>query len=210
MIKIAFFDVDGTLLQLGSKEPSPKTVQALQKLRANGVLLCMATGRGYLSVPHFESVDFDIWLTFNGSYVRSKDTVLFKNPLDVDDKYRILQNLKQMHRAAAISNEHFIVTNGTDPDLAQYFSFGSEKLMVSDRFDALCEEEIYQIMCLQQRRIRADLTGDPRHTDHRMVGQGSGHYSTLLWQRKRRESHLGALRLFKGRSHCFWRWSKRY
>ena len=118
MIKIAFFDVDGTLLQLGSKEPSPKTVQALQKLRANGVLLCMATGRGYLSVPHFESVDFDIWLTFNGSYVRSKDTVLFKNPLDVDDKYRILQNLKQMHRAAAISNEHFIVTNGTDPDLA--------------------------------------------------------------------------------------------
>ena len=82
MIKIAFFDVDGTLLQLGSKEPSPKTVQALQKLRANGVLLCMATGRGYLSVPHFESVDFDIWLTFNGSYVRSKDTVLFKNPLD--------------------------------------------------------------------------------------------------------------------------------
>ena len=38
MIKIAFFDVDGTLLQLGSKEPSPKTVQALQKLRANGVL----------------------------------------------------------------------------------------------------------------------------------------------------------------------------
>ncbi|MFR9066895.1 MAG: hypothetical protein ACLVJH_08220 [Faecalibacterium prausnitzii] len=38
----------------------------------------MATGRGYLSIPHFEGVDFDIWLTFNGSYVRSKDTVLFK------------------------------------------------------------------------------------------------------------------------------------
>ena len=54
MIKIAFFDVDGTLLKLGSKEPSPKTVQALQQLQANGVLLCMATGRGYLSIPHFE------------------------------------------------------------------------------------------------------------------------------------------------------------
>ena len=147
MIKIAFFDVDGTLLKLGSKEPSPKTVQALQQLQANGVLLCMATGRGYLSIPHFEGVDFDIWLTFNGSYVRSKDTVLFKNPLDADDKHRILQNLKQMHRAAAISNEHFIVTNGTDPDLAQYFSFGSEKLVISEHFDALCEEEIYQIMC---------------------------------------------------------------
>ena len=62
------------MLKLGSKEPSPKTVQALQQLQANGVLLCMATGRGYLSIPHFEGVDFDIWLTFNGSYVRSKDT----------------------------------------------------------------------------------------------------------------------------------------
>ncbi len=65
MIKIAFFDVDGTLLKLGSKEPSPKTVQALQQLQANGVLLCMATGRGYLSIPQFEGVDYDIWLSSN-------------------------------------------------------------------------------------------------------------------------------------------------
>ena len=107
MIKIAFFDVDGTLLKLGSKVPSFQTVQTLQQLQAKGILLCMATGRGYLSVPHFEGVDFDLWLTFNGSYVRSKDAVISKNPLDADDKRRILHNLKQMHRAAAISNEHF-------------------------------------------------------------------------------------------------------
>lgn len=131
MIKIAFFDVDGTLLKLGSKGPSFQTVQTLQQLQAKGILLCMATGRGYLSVPHFEGVDFDLWLTFNGSYVRSKDAVISKNPLDADDKRRILHNLKQMHRAAAISNEHFIVTNGTDPDLEQYFSFGNEKLVIS-------------------------------------------------------------------------------
>ena len=131
MIKIAFFDVDGTLLKLGSKGPSFQTVQTLQQLQAKGILLCMATGRGYLSVPHFEGVDFDLWLTFNGSYVRSKDAVISKNPLDADDKRRILHNLKQMHRAAAISNEHFIVT----------------KLVISEHFDKLCEEDIYQIMC---------------------------------------------------------------
>ena len=147
MIKIAFFDVDGTLLRLGSKVPSFKTVQTLQQLQAKGILLCMATGRGYPSVPHFEGVDFDLWLTFNGSYVRSKDAVISKNPLDADDKRKILHNLKQMHRAAAISNEHFIVTNGTDPDLERYFSFGNEKLVISEHFDKLCEEDIYQIMC---------------------------------------------------------------
>ena len=88
MIKIAFFDVDGTLLKLGSKVPSFQTVQTLQQLQAKGILLCMATGRGYLSVPHFEGVDFDLWLTFNGSYVRSKDAVISKNPLDADDKHQ--------------------------------------------------------------------------------------------------------------------------
>ena len=32
-------------------------------------------------------------------------------------------------------------------DRAQYFSFGSEKLVISEHFDALCEVEIYQNMC---------------------------------------------------------------
>ena len=47
-IKIAFFDIDGTLLQLGKKIPSEKTVYALNELKKKGVLLCMATGRSSL------------------------------------------------------------------------------------------------------------------------------------------------------------------
>ena len=52
-----------------------------------------------------------------------------------------------MNRAIAISNEHFIVTNGTDPDLEQYFAFGSETMKIAPDFDDLCDEDIYQIMC---------------------------------------------------------------
>ena len=32
MIKIAFFDIDGTLLKMGCKEPTDKTVKALNSL----------------------------------------------------------------------------------------------------------------------------------------------------------------------------------
>ena len=53
MIKIAFFDVDGTLLKMGHKELSERTLHALTSLHQNGVKLCMATGRGYLSAPRF-------------------------------------------------------------------------------------------------------------------------------------------------------------
>lgn len=47
MIKIAFFDIDGTLLKFGEKEPSSKVVYTLNKLRENGIKICMATGKSY-------------------------------------------------------------------------------------------------------------------------------------------------------------------
>lgn len=76
MIKIAFFDIDGTLLKMGCKEPTDKTVKALNSLRQNGILLCMATGRGYLSIPEFKDITFDVLLTFNGSYVMAGEKII--------------------------------------------------------------------------------------------------------------------------------------
>ena len=147
MIKIVFFDVDGTLLKIGEKDISDKTLYALKNLQKKGILLCMATGRSYTEIPHFKGVDFDILLTFNGSYIVNNENVIYKNPLDHTDKNVMIQNLKKMNRAIAISNENTIVANGTDPDLEQYFSFGNVELIISDKFDEISKGEIYQIMC---------------------------------------------------------------
>ena len=43
-IKIIFFDIDGTLIDMQSKHISPRTVDALHRLRSNGIRLCIATG----------------------------------------------------------------------------------------------------------------------------------------------------------------------
>ena len=83
MIKIAFFDIDGTLLKMGCKEPTDKTVKALNSLHQNGILLCMATGRGYLSIPKFKDITFDVLLTFNGSYVMAGE----KSTLNLEMKH---------------------------------------------------------------------------------------------------------------------------
>ena len=164
MIKIAFFDVDGTLLKMGHKELSERTRYALTALRQNGVKLCMATGRGYLSAPRFPGIDFDALLTFNGSYVKVGDEIIFKCPLDREDKLQILQNLKDMHRAAAISNEHFIITNGTDPDLEQYFRFGNEMLIIDKQFDERAREDIYQMMCSCREEEYGQILEGTHHT----------------------------------------------
>ena len=147
MIKIAFFDVDGTLLRLGHKELSANTAAALRQLHQNGIILCMATGRCYTGVPHFDGND-----------------IIFKNPINEHDKYQIISNLKQMNRAIAISNEHMIVTNGTDPDLEQYFAFGSEKLKIADNFDEISRTDIYQIMCSCQKDEHSQILSGAPHS----------------------------------------------
>ncbi|WP_018142713.1 HAD family hydrolase [Alloscardovia criceti] len=164
MIKIAFFDVDGTLLKMGHKDPSDKTIFALQQLRKNGVLICMATGRGYPAVPQFEGIEFDILLTFNGSYVRNKEQVIFSMPLDQEDKFTIVKNLTAMNRAAAVSTESEIVANGTDDALKQYFAFGSEDLVVSADFDRICAEKVFQMMCSATEAEYEQVLKGTRHT----------------------------------------------
>lgn len=58
-VKIAFFDIDVTLLPLGVREPSTKIVYTLKELQRNGVILCMATGRGVLAVVGGEFMRYD-------------------------------------------------------------------------------------------------------------------------------------------------------
>lgn len=66
-IKIIFFDIDGTLIDMQSKHISPRTVEALHRLRSNGIRLCIATGRAPVTLPDFGGAEFDAYLTFNGS-----------------------------------------------------------------------------------------------------------------------------------------------
>ena len=58
-IKIIFFDIDGTLIDMQSKHISPRTVEALHLLRANGIRLCIATGRAPVTLPDFGGAEFD-------------------------------------------------------------------------------------------------------------------------------------------------------
>ena len=71
-IKIAFFDIDGTLIDMEKKQITPVTLEVLRRLQANGIRICLATGRSPMVVPHFEGVAFDATLTYNGSYCYTK------------------------------------------------------------------------------------------------------------------------------------------
>lgn len=151
MIKIVFFDIDGTLLKLGSKELTENVRYTLKKLQENGVLICVATGRCIFGVPKFRDVNFDIFLTYNGSYVVDKDNnVIRNNPFSKEDVKEIYKNLQEMNRPASISGVDFLVGSkdaDKDEDLVEYFSFSRVPVITYPDFDDYLEKDVYQIMC---------------------------------------------------------------
>lgn len=154
-IKIAFFDIDGTLIDMNRKKISEKTVEALARLKENGVILCIATGRGPFGLPHFEGIEFDAFLTFNGSYCFQKQQDIFSNPILKEDAKQIIQNAAFINRPVSIATRNRLISNGTDCDLEEYYSFANMKVTVSDDFEkVLNEERIYQLLvsCRESER----------------------------------------------------------
>jgi len=149
VIKIAFFDNDGTLLRFHHKELTDKTRYTLKKLQENGVLICMATGRGIMGVPHFKDVEFDAYITFNGSYVvDNKNNLIRSYPIPKEDVRNICNNLKEMKRDATLASKDFLVSSDKkDRDLAEYFAFSGETIKVVENFNEYVDLDVYQIMC---------------------------------------------------------------
>lgn len=145
-IKIAFFDIDGTLIDMKTKQMSPLMKETLIELKRNGIILCIATGRPFKSVPHFDGIDFDAFLTFNGSYCCSENTVLYKQPLAKEDVLQIIENTQKINRPVSIASADKMGANGTDRDLDDYFAISKQTVAIAEDFEALKNEDIYQIM----------------------------------------------------------------
>lgn len=145
-IKIVFFDIDGTLFKLHTNEMSPKTLETLQKLRKNGTKICIATGRSPMGLPRFKGIEFDAYLTYNGSYCYADDETIFSNSLLKADVKQILLNAAKMGKPVTVALKSEMSSNGVDADLEHYMAVENLDLNVSDDFDKKAEDEVYQVM----------------------------------------------------------------
>ena len=145
-VKIIFFDIDGTLIDMTKKVISDKTVETLLRLKENGVKICIATGRAPGSVPKFDGVDSDAFLTFNGSYCFNSSDVILSTPIPKVDVEKMIENATRINRPVSIAGKDRVVANGTDKDLSDYFGFAKQETPVSDDFDEVLKGEIYQMM----------------------------------------------------------------
>lgn len=146
MVKIIFFDIDGTLVDMQTKRISDKTVETLKRLKANGIKICIATGRSPTELPQFERVEFDAYLTYNGSLCYDGQNVIFSNPISEQDVQQIIRNATALGKPATVATGDRMAANGWAQDLADYYAVADLELKKAPDFDVVVQQEVYQIM----------------------------------------------------------------
>ena len=146
MIKIIFFDIDGTLLELGQTEMHPILVKTLNKVKQKGIKIFLATGRPPFVVPKFQGINFDGILAYNGSYCFTKDVLIYKNPMDNKDIKTIVENAKKINKAVNLAGLHKMGCNFYDDVLEEYFRIANQHIEPISDFDSMMQDEIYQMM----------------------------------------------------------------
>jgi len=86
MTKIAFFDIDGTMINVPHHmlKPTEKTKRALIEFQKQGNYIVVATARGYIPASVTE-IPFDGFIGCDGGYIVFKDEVLLDNLFTVED-----------------------------------------------------------------------------------------------------------------------------
>ena len=145
-IKIIFFDIDGTMLPFGAPRLPVRMVETLHRLRQRGIIVCIATGRTPVTVPQFEGVEFDAYMTFNGSLCYDKKGEIFSDPIAQEDVHKIISNAAAIGRPVGIATRDRLSANGADQDLEDYYAIARLKLEPTADFEQISNTEVYQIM----------------------------------------------------------------
>ena len=90
MTRIAFLDVDGTILEHGDAI-APSTVTAIRTARENGHLVYLCTGRAAGDIhPKVREIGYDGAITNGGAYAVRGDELLFADPMPREDTDRLI------------------------------------------------------------------------------------------------------------------------
>lgn len=92
MVKAIFFDIDGTLVSFKTHTIPESTRNALKELKKKGIKLFIATGRPNLLINNLCDLEFDGYITLNGSHCfTSNNEDIYKGTIPADDIERVIE-----------------------------------------------------------------------------------------------------------------------
>lgn len=182
MIKAVFFDIDGTLVSFQTHRIPESAKSAICQLRKQGIKVFIATGRHWRVINNLDGLDFDGYITLNGSccYV-GKDKVIYRKTIPSSTIRHLVELEKGPDAFPCIfvrENDMFInYVNDRTEEVFRLLNFPQPS--VRDIHEAL-EAENFQLIAFfnadQEERIMRELPGceatrwNPLFTDVVPVG----------------------------------------
>ena len=114
-IRIAFFDVDGTLLSFRTHAMPESARRALVELHANGVLTVISSGRSAHELPAELQTGFDAYITLNGQKCFCGADVYRRAPIDPADVAVIVGQVERGLYDVGVQLEDRTFCSGSTP-----------------------------------------------------------------------------------------------
>ncbi|PLV62765.1 Cof-type HAD-IIB family hydrolase [Brachyspira pilosicoli] len=133
MIKAAFFDVDGTLVSFNTHKISELSKKAILTLKQKNIKVFVATGRALYQIDNLDNMEFDGYITFNGSacYINNKE--IYKITLNKNDIKNLCSYLKNNNLPCSIMTGKDIYTN-THKTIEMFYKMVNVNANVIDNF----------------------------------------------------------------------------
>lgn len=145
--KIIFFDVDSTLYSHKTNSIPHSAIEGIRLAKENGYLIGLATGRSKLltsSLGIFDHIDFDYFVTINGTLVLDKnDNIIFSLPCNKDAINKIIEitNNNKLNIVFINKDDYYLLN---DEDKRSHLGYDPLHIKVPPKKPYL-EEDIYQI-----------------------------------------------------------------
>ncbi len=112
MIKALFFDIDGTLVSMGTHTIPASAVEAITQAKRRGVKVFIATGRPYSIINNIDAIlpFIEGYLTANGAHCIVGNEVVYHCPIPKCDVELILNDATEQDYSCVVVGETAIGT----------------------------------------------------------------------------------------------------
>lgn len=114
MTKAIFFDADGTLIDPNTGRIAASSLEALNRARAAGILLALASGRHTTELENLSDFHFDAYATSNGQYCFDDDGAYRVQDIDKADIAAMLRLMDDWGFACAFVEGDCMYVNKVD------------------------------------------------------------------------------------------------
>ena len=150
MIKVIFFDIDGTLISFKTHKMPDSTRKALADLRKRGVKLFIATGRApktFLDIKQVLEFEFDGYIMLNGQYCIVENQVIHEQSLPVKSIETVLPYLREKKISCEFVEVDYLYINQVNDKVQELQKFLGSTISTApvDETNRIYTNKTYQL-----------------------------------------------------------------